>query len=78
MRRTPAPTYPPSLTLPFLERHDGVSNDAGCLLDCLVGECPVSRLDHVADGGEEGLVVAGPELRAEHDMAKLGAVGDLR
>lgn len=38
---------------------------------------PVARVDGISDRGEEGLVVAGPGLRAEDDVLELGAVGDL-
>lgn len=71
----PSPTG--ALALPLPQRDDGVPDNPRRLLDRLLRQRPVARLHDVADGGKESLVVAGPQLRAEDDMAELGAVGDL-
>jgi hypothetical protein len=52
-------------------------NDISRLLDLFLRESPVPGFDGVADGGEVGLVVGGPELGAEEDVFELCAVGDL-
>lgn len=62
---------------PVLQRGGSIPDDAGCLLNGQVGQRPVAALDDVADGGEEGLVVAGPELWAEDYVSELCPVWNL-
>ena len=52
--------------------------DGGDLVDGNVGEGPVAGLDDVANGREEGFVVAGPQLGTKDDVLELGAVGNLQ
>lgn len=59
------------------QRAGGVVEDGGRLGDEAAGLVPLAGLNAVADGGEVGLFVAGPELRAKDDVLELGAVGDL-
>ena len=62
---------------PVLQRSGSIPDDAGCLIHGYVGQRPVAALDDVANGGEESLVVAGPELWAEDYVSKLCPVGNL-
>lgn len=65
------------LLLPRLEHGGRVLEDLSRLVDEFARECPVARLDGVADCGEGHGVVAGPGLGAVDDVFELGAVRDL-
>lgn len=54
-----------------------ILDDLGDTVDPFLGKCPVARVNAIADGGEGGGVVAGPELRAKNDMLELRSVGYL-
>jgi hypothetical protein len=55
----------------------GVNQDLRRLGNDSLGQLPLLGLDCVPDGGEVGLVVAGPQLRPKDDVLELRAVGDL-
>ena len=55
----------------------GVVDSVGDPIDPILGQCPISRVNAVADGRENRGVVARPQLRAKYDVSELCAVGDL-
>ena len=55
----------------------GVVDSVGDPVDPILGQCPISRVDAVADGRENRGVVAGPQLRTKYDVSELCADGDL-
>ena len=52
---------------------DGVSDP----VDPILGQCPIPRVDAVADSREDRGIVAGPQLWSKDNVSELCAVGDL-
>ena len=55
----------------------GNVDSVGDPIDPILGQCPIPRVNAIANSRENRGVVARPQLWTKYDMSELGAVGNL-